>query len=58
MDDKELLKQAFEIIKKHCGKRVFCPSCELRLTCCKHVKTRMHSLCLEAQLELEGVKND
>lgn len=58
MNDKELLKQAFEIIRAHCGKRVFCPSCELRLTCCKHVKTRMHNLCLEAQLELDGVKND
>lgn len=52
MIEKEELIRAIEVLNGYCN--MICFECELRLTCCKHVKTNMIALCQTAYEELMG----
>lgn len=56
MTNKEELIKAIEVLNGCCN--MICPECELRLTCCKHIKTNMVALCNTAFIELMRLKND
>lgn len=59
MAHKEELIDAFDVLLNHCAsKNGVCTDCELRFTCCKHIKTSVFNMSLTAQLELADVKDD
>ena len=59
MTNKDELINAFVVLAEHCSsKNMVCTECELRYTCCKHIKTSMFNMGFTAQLELSGAKDD
>lgn len=59
MTEVKELVEAFYTILNYCeSKKHYCPGCELRLTCCKHITTQLTALCISAHLELSEYLTD